>query len=138
SPRARRYDRPAWKAFGALLVTLAVVLGARGARFLTPDCESEGCPRLRALREYTPPEAARIHDETGSFVGQLHGPRRIVVPLEAIPEVVREGYVAVEDRRFRSHDGVDLRSALRAFAANLRSGSIAEGGSTITMQLARN
>src|SRR5690606_24852072 len=45
--------------------------------------------------------------------------------------------VAVEDRRFREHDGVDLAGGLRAFVANFRSGGVEEGASTITMQLAR-
>jgi penicillin-binding protein 1A len=122
----------------SMLVALGIVLGVKGARFLTPECERGGCPELEALRDYTAPEPARIYDEKGSLVGQLPGPTRIVVGLDEIPRVVRDGYIAVEDRRFRSHPGVDMMSALRALTVNLRAGSLAEGGSTITMQLARN
>jgi penicillin-binding protein 1A len=117
---------------------VGALLGVEGARFLTPDCERDGCPEVGLLRDYQPPEPARVYDESGSLVGRLPGPERIVVDLDEIPRVVREGYVAVEDRRFRRHGGVDPTSALRAFVRNLRSGSISEGGSTITMQLARN
>jgi penicillin-binding protein 1A len=127
-----------WGWLTPVLVAFAIVVGIRGARFLTPDCANDGCPELEALKGYTAHEPARIYDASGDLVGQLPGPKRIVVQLDEIHRVVRDGYIAVEDRRFRSHRGVDPTSALRAFVVNLRSGSLAEGGSTITMQLARN
>jgi len=79
-----------------------------------------------------------VYDREGYLVGQLPGERRLVIPLARIPRIVSEGYVAVEDRRFRSHDGVDERGFVRAALANLRSGRVEEGASTITMQLVRN
>ena len=58
--------------------------------------------------------------------------------LERVPEPVRDAIVASEDRRFRSHFGLDLRGYLRALRANVRAGEVREGGSTITQQLARS
>jgi penicillin-binding protein 1A len=106
---------------------VAVVAGARG-----------GCPSVEDLRVYRPPEATRVFAMDGSLVADLSPQRRVVLPLRDIPPVVREGAVAVEDRRFWSHNGIDLRAVGRALWRNVTSGSIREGFSTITMQLARS
>ncbi|WP_367926089.1 transglycosylase domain-containing protein [uncultured Ruthenibacterium sp.] len=58
--------------------------------------------------------------------------------LEELPKVYPQAVVAVEDRRFYSHHGVDVRSIGRAVYTNLRTGTLAEGGSTLTQQLAKN
>lgn len=108
------------------------------ALLLTPRCEDRGCPALDEVGAYRPMEPPRVYDREGDLVGQLEGQRRLVVRLDEVPRVIAEGFVAVEDRRFRSHDGVDLRGFARAAWANLRSGRVAEGASTITMQLVRN
>jgi penicillin-binding protein 1A len=123
-----------------MMISLAAAIGVGLiiGDALLPDCEHEGCPAVERLRTYRPPEPAKIMDSSGELAGQLHGPRRTVVGLDSIPELVREGYIAVEDRRFRDHGGVDFTGAARAFFRNLGSGGVEEGASTITMQLARN
>jgi penicillin-binding protein 1A len=63
---------------------------------------------------------------------------RVVLPPEQIPTDVRDAVVAIEDRRFFSHRGVDVRSILRAAAIDLSQGEVVEGGSTITQQLVKN
>ncbi len=63
---------------------------------------------------------------------------REVIPLDQIPQSVRDAVIAVEDARFSTHRGFDARAILRAFFANARSGRVVEGGSTITQQLVRN
>lgn len=60
------------------------------------------------------------------------------VPDEEIPEVVKEALIAVEDKRFMSHPGVDIYGVFRAFYVNSLSGETVEGGSTITQQLVKN
>jgi penicillin-binding protein 1B len=62
---------------------------------------------------------------------------RTWVSLKRVPEPVRDAIVASEDRRFYSHGGFDVRATLRALNANVRSGGVRQGGSTITQQLAR-
>jgi penicillin-binding protein 1B len=59
-------------------------------------------------------------------------------PLEQVPLGLRDAVETVEDHRFRDHHGVDLIGIARALAANLRSGGVVQGGSTITQQLAKN
>ncbi|MGD2068273.1 MAG: transglycosylase domain-containing protein [Gemmatimonadota bacterium] len=120
--------------------SLAVALSATLVltRWLEPDCGEGTCPSLERLAGYRADGAPLVFDRSGQLAGALSGPRRIVVPLDSISPIVRAGYVAVEDRRFREHGGVDLTGAARALLANLRSGGVEEGASTITMQLARN
>ena len=60
------------------------------------------------------------------------------VGLDELPDHVPQAFLAIEDRRFFEHDGVDRRGILRAFWVNLRSGQSRQGGSTITMQLVKN
>ncbi len=65
------------------------------------------------------------------------GPNREVVPLAEIPDVVKDMVVAVEDQRFWDHSGWDGGGMLRAAMANVRAGEVAQGGSTISQQLAK-
>ncbi|HUG86366.1 MAG TPA: transglycosylase domain-containing protein, partial [Euzebya sp.] len=75
----------------------------------------------------------------GTVLAELHAEQdRDLVPLTAIPAVVREAVVAVEDARFYDHGGVDGRAIARAVVTNLVEGDIRQGGSTITQQLVKN
>ena len=85
----------------------------------SPGCTEGECPSVEALREYRPPEATRVYAVDGSLLADLSPHRRIVVELEQMPEVVRDGFVAVEDRRFWDHDGVDVRGVGRAVVRNV-------------------
>ena len=74
----------------------------------------------------------------GTDLAVLHdGINRRVVPLRDIPAVVREAVVAAEDRRFWSHGGYDAHAVARALVANVEAHGVAQGGSTITQQLAK-
>jgi penicillin-binding protein 1A len=107
--------------------TASIVAGARG-----------GCPTVADLRAYRPPEATRVLALDGSLVADLSPQRRVVLDLRDIPPILREGAVAVEDRRFWDHNGIDYRGVVRAAWRNVTAGSVREGFSTITMQLARS
>lgn len=74
-------------------------------------------------------------------IGSLHAlgsDDRTVLPLEAFPELLVTGVQAVEDRNFKHHHGIDWRGLARAMWRNISSGSIRQGGSTITQQMVRN
>lgn len=80
-----------------------------------------------------------VYDIQDEMVFELHGvENRVPLDIEEIPEIVQKSFIAAEDHRFRKHFGVDISSFGRVFVANIRHGWGAEGGSTITMQLARN
>ncbi|MDY7106413.1 MAG: PBP1A family penicillin-binding protein [Actinomycetota bacterium] len=83
--------------------------------------------------------SSRIYAADGSLLTVLHGEEnRENVGYEQMPQVLVDAVVAVEDERFWLHKGVDARAILRAVRTNALSGSIAEGGSTITQQLVKN
>ncbi|MDH4381951.1 MAG: penicillin-binding protein 1B [Gammaproteobacteria bacterium] len=74
-------------------------------------------------------------------IGRLHSESfedRVPLELKEMPEFFEQGLFAVEDQRFASHIGIDFWGILRAIVANLRSGGIAQGASTLTQQLAKN
>jgi penicillin-binding protein 1A len=96
------------------------------------------CPSIKEFRAYRPPEATRVFAEDGSRIADLSHERRTVVDMKQVPEVVSNGFIAVEDRRFWRHNGVDLLGIGRAVFSNMLSGSLGQGFSTITMQLARS
>ena len=80
-----------------------------------------------------------VLDREGQIVSGLFGTEnRIYVPIEEIPKTVQDAFIAAEDVRFYSHHGVDPIRILGAFVANLRSGGLSQGASTITQQLVKN
>ena len=79
-----------------------------------------------------------VLDKNGNEIAARGARYGEAVTVEELPDYVIEAFLATEDRRFFDHRGVDLRGTLRAFVANLRSGGVVEGGSTITQQLAKN
>jgi penicillin-binding protein 1A len=83
---------------------------------------------------------ATVLDGKGAPFAEVYEPeqRRIWVPLDDIPEPVRQAFVAAEDKRFFHHHGVDERGLIRAFVGNLAQPRRPQGGSTITQQVAKN
>lgn len=96
------------------------------------------CPSAASLRTYTPPEASHVYAADGSLIAALSPQRRVVIDYDEMPALLKDGFVAVEDRRFWQHPGVDLRGVARAVWRDLITLSFREGFSTIPMQLARN
>lgn len=122
---------------GALVVLLLALILGVGAGFL-----AAGIYRVRpvlAAMEPDPALSSLIYDAQGNLVTAIPGrEKRIYVDLNDIPKHVQDAFLAAEDARFRYHTGVDLRAIARALWEDVTSGRIAQGGSTITQQLARN
>ena len=84
-------------------------------------------------------QRSTIVDRNGGLLATLYGEQnRSPVALADIPQVVRDAIIVVEDENFFSHDGVNLRSTIRALFENVSSGAVEQGGSTITMQVVKN
>lgn len=79
-----------------------------------------------------------LYDQKGNRISQLSSSRIEPISGEQIPLIMKNAIIAVEDRRYYDHKGVDLRSIARALYRDLISGDFSEGGSTITQQLAKN
>jgi len=98
-----------------------------------PDCVT-----LAELARGVPlPQPTFIHDASGRLLAEVAGPARRALPTEDIPELLADAFVAVEDRRFWQHGGVDPLGVARAAIRNARAGEVSEGASTIPMQLVR-
>jgi penicillin-binding protein 1A len=125
-------------AAAGILVAVVLLAGGLWIAAFVSGVRGEGCPTVADLRAYRAPQATRVLAMDGSLVADLSPVRRVVQELRDIPPLVREGAIAVEDRRFWDHRGIDVRGVARAAWSNARAGSIRQGFSTITMQLARS
>lgn len=94
-------------------------------------------PSLEKITDYKPIQPLRIYSADGYLMGEFGEERRAFTTIENIPTQMQTAVLAIEDRRFYRHGGVDLKGILRAIKNNL-SGVSHEGASTITMQVAKN
>lgn len=102
---------------------------------------SQDLPDHETLKDYTPSVVTRLYAGDGRLLAEFAQQKRVFVPIEAIPEPVKNAFIAAEDKNFYSHDGVDYKAVLRAVirnVQNLSSGRRPEGASTITQQVAKN
>jgi penicillin-binding protein 1A len=125
----KRHKKPLLIGSGVLLAILVL---------LYQRCGIAGCPDVSRLNGYMPDEASSIVDYQGEEIGKLFLTRRTIVPLDTLPKHVPAAFIAMEDRRFYDHNGVDWRRVFGAAYSNVKALGITEGSSTITMQLARN
>ncbi|MFQ5690295.1 MAG: penicillin-binding protein 1A [Gemmatimonadota bacterium] len=118
-------------ALGAFSLGGGVALGS-----WTHLCDD--CPSIAQIYAFEPKEATRLYAGDGSLLAELAVERRTPIKLDDLPPHVYEPFVAVEDRRFWTHHGVDPKRTVRAFVDFVLHGYGAAGGSTITQQLAGN
>jgi len=95
-------------------------------------------PSLDTLTDYRPKIPLRIYSDEGQLIGEFGAERRNVVSISEVPERLKQAILAAEDDRFYEHGGVDYLGVLRAAYSNFSAGSVRQGASTITMQVARN
>lgn len=84
------------------------------------------------------PGVTTITDRTGEPMAWIYKQRRYVVPADQIAQSMKDAIVSIEDRRFYEHDGVDIQGTARALAANLVSGGVEQGASTLNQQYVKN
>ena len=95
-------------------------------------------PALEAIERYTPPLVTYVYDGNGEVIAEFYNEMRIPVKLEDVPSIVKKTTIAVEDRKFYSHWGINPFAIGRAFVTNILARKTVQGGSTITQQLARS
>ena len=120
-----------------LSTVLFLGLGA-GAAWGTWQNVCADCPSIAEIRTFEPQQASKLYSHDGRLLAELGIESRTPVSINALPEYVSQAFVAVEDKRFYSHSGIDLRGFTRAVVGVLTGQSGTGGGSTITQQLARN
>lgn len=117
----------------ALIGVLLLFCAAFYVFFDVPDWQNLDISRLSALAQ-----TSSMYDMNGELMSELRGSEnRIIVSLDEIPLHTRQAFIAAEDLRFYDHRGIDVYRILGALRSNLKSGSLAEGASTITQQLAK-
>ncbi len=101
---------------------------------------SKDLPSLNEITNRQIPESTKIYDRTGKILLYeiSNGQKRTAVPIDQIPQSLKDATVAIEDANFYTQPGFSIKGTIRAFLVNLTRGKIVQGGSTITQQLARN
>lgn len=117
-----------------LLVIGGAVAGISGAiLYLNPKL-----PSVETIRQIPLQTPLRVYSKSGKLIAEFGEKKRTPVAFKDVPQPLINAFLAAEDARFFSHAGVDFKSLSRAFVELATSGSIRTGGSTITMQLAKN
>lgn len=98
---------------------------------------SSTLPKVETLTDYQPPLITQIYADDGTIIAEYSRERRILVPFEKIPKTLIQAFVAAEDSSFFKHQGINFQAILRAALKNVKAGGIAQGGSTITQQVAK-
>jgi penicillin-binding protein 1A len=118
-----------------MLLCLAVAAGVLLQTF------NADLPDYDRLAKYEPPVMTRIHAADGQLVAEHARERRLYLPIQAVPDLIKAAFLSAEDKNFYEHGGVDIAGIIRAVIVNLRnhgSGKRPVGASTITQQVAKN
>src|SRR6185295_3942850 len=121
----------------ALLAVIGLGLGLACGSW-TRACAGAACPSIGVLEGYRPVQAAKLYAADGRLITDVGNERRTVLAFDDIAPEVRAAFIAVEDKRFYQHHGIDYTRILGAIKADLLTLRLSQGSSTITMQLARN
>ncbi len=104
---------------------------------------TEDLPDYEVLAQYEPPVTTRVHSVDGRLMGEYARERRLFLPIQAVPDMVKAAFLSAEDKNFYSHSGVDFLALARAMVTNVEIVLQGQnrrllGGSTITQQVAKN
>jgi penicillin-binding protein 1A len=118
-----------------MLLSLAVAAGVLLQTF------NADLPDYDKLAQYEPPVMTRVHAADGQLMAEHARERRLYLPIQAVPDLIKAAFLSAEDKNFYEHDGIDIAGIMRAAVVNLRnrgSGKRPVGASTITQQVAKN
>jgi len=118
---------------GFIVVLLGAMAGVGVYFYLSTDL-----PQISSLTEYHPPIITTVYSDDGRKIAEFFEERRIIRPLNEIPQELINAFIAAEDSRFYKHKGIDFYSIIRAFIKNMQAGTIVQGGSTITQQVTKS
>jgi penicillin-binding protein 1A len=140
-PRPRRFRWLARLFAWGFALMLALGVGGAIAGYALYQHYAQDLPDHERLRDYQPPVMSRVYAGDGRLVSELATERRIFVPVENIPPLVRQAFLSAEDQNFYAHRGVDPIAIARAIvtnAQNMGQNRRPVGASTITQQVAKN
>jgi penicillin-binding protein 1A len=125
--------------FGFLFATGAIlfILGAIAVGALVYSYNKD-LPDYTQLKNYEPPIMTRVHAGDGSLLAEYSHERRLYLPSNAIPPLVKQAFISAEDKNFYSHSGIDPEGIARAALVLVKGDKHMQGASTITQQVAKN
>src|SRR5688572_1813782 len=126
-----------WKV-AALFAVLALAGSVGGVSLGSWQSVCRDCPSVAQIYAWEPKSSTQILSHDGKLVAELFQERRTPVQIETLPPYVPQAFIAIEDKRFYHHNGLDYKRIVGAAARNVMSLGVTGGGSTITQQLARN
>lgn len=124
-----------WHFFVLFFLVSGLAIAALGALAITLIYPT--LPSLDTITHYRPKQPLRIYSADKLLIGEFGEERRAFIKIDKVPERMKNAVLAIEDRRFYQHGGIDTKGVLRAIRNNL-TGRSHEGASTITMQVAKN
>lgn len=128
-----------WTLRRSTLLTVCLVAAAVcGACFGTLTTFLDEIPLVSDLKAYKPSLATKIYDCKGRLITELFSEQRTKINLDAVPQQLQQAVLSIEDDNFYSHFGIEPSGILRSLMVNVLHRGYAQGGSTITQQLARN
>ena len=98
----------------------------------------EDLPDYSKLKNYEPPIVTRVYSAGGNLMAEFATEKRVFVPIDTMPDNVKNAFLSAEDQHFMIHPGIDFIGVMRAIVTNIKnrgSGRRPEGASTITQQL---
>src|SRR5437764_5273684 len=126
-----------WMFAGGSIIFLVGIVGVAGALWHF----SRELPDYSQLQDYEPAVMTRVHASDGALLAEYARERRLYIPIQAVPKLVINAFIAAEDKNFYEHNGIDFSGialALIAYVQNYGSGRRPQGASTITQQVAKN
>ncbi|MGO8878324.1 MAG: penicillin-binding protein 1A [Desulfomonilaceae bacterium] len=140
--KPHKKEKKRWSLFGGLarfsmLIVIGAASGMAGMAAQGYIYFTQSVPNVEKLSKYDPPVVTSVYADKGELIGEFAYQRRFLVPMEQIPKALQDAFVAAEDKNFWHHSGVDKEAILRAIKKNLMAGSLKEGASTITQQVAK-
>ncbi len=131
-----------WYAFlGLFSLGFLGLLAVVGVVIYTLSYYGSDLPEYKQLKNYQPPIVTRIYAGDGRLMAEFAQEKRVFVPIENMPDLVKNGFIAAEDQNFYEHTGVDFSAIVRAALTNMKNagqGRRLIGASTITQQVAKN
>jgi penicillin-binding protein 1A len=118
-----------------LLVLVSALVGATAGLLLV---YSTDLPQVDQLQHYRPSSITELYDDQEKIIGSFALQRRVVAAYDDFPPVLRDALISIEDKEFYRHWGINVWRIAGAAYRDIQSGGKVQGGSTLTMQLARN
>jgi penicillin-binding protein 1A len=139
SPAASPPPKPRLKRFRlAAIIFSLLLLGLVSFVFGIFVSIASDLPSLTRFSQFKDAKSSVLLDDIGRQIGVLSQQNRVIVTAGQIPQIVKEAVISIEDRRFETNSGIDIRGIVRAFIADLRHKGNVQGASTLEQQFIKN